>query len=236
MPSFDLINHCLHLGHCVVSNCPSESSHHQLSPFPGQQQTEDKSVRRRLRIHSIAFLVMLYLVYLVECWHCSTRIQLTYKVDPSYVYEYIERMREAHPIIWWKALSYHYIRRSRQVTRYRNGDPYTTSHQYLEKINTRVAASCFVYTHIGSRDVQKKKVDRFGKVSSDENTDQQSNCSAIKPIIQKPNKNLNELEPNLSYCFATLDDAEDYYDQRERFFRDNEPFDEHLELREGLIS
>ncbi|GIY86273.1 hypothetical protein CDAR_455221 [Caerostris darwini] len=46
------INHCLHLGHCVVSNCPSESPHHQLSPFPGQQQTEDESVRRWLRIHS----------------------------------------------------------------------------------------------------------------------------------------------------------------------------------------
>jgi hypothetical protein len=36
-------------------------------------------------------------------------------------------MQQATPCIWWKAISYHYVRRTRQVTRYRNGDAYTTT-------------------------------------------------------------------------------------------------------------
>ncbi|KFM80333.1 Transmembrane protein 151B, partial [Stegodyphus mimosarum] len=92
-------------------------------------------------------MVMLYLVYLVECWHSSTRLELTYKVNVEDVYQYIEQMREAQPIIWWKAISYHYIRRSRQVTRYRNGDAYTTSQTYYERINSRASSSCFVYNY-----------------------------------------------------------------------------------------
>lgn len=28
----------------------------------------------------VAFMAMLYLVYLVECWHCTTRLELAYKV------------------------------------------------------------------------------------------------------------------------------------------------------------
>ena len=30
---------------------------------------------------------MLYLVYLVECWHSHTRIELQYKVDINTVYD-----------------------------------------------------------------------------------------------------------------------------------------------------
>lgn len=29
----------------------------------------------------VAFMAMLYLVYLVECWHCTTRLELAYKVN-----------------------------------------------------------------------------------------------------------------------------------------------------------
>lgn len=43
------------------------------------------------------------------------------------VYERVQRLQQATPCIWWKAISYHYVRRTRQVTRYRNGDAYTTT-------------------------------------------------------------------------------------------------------------
>lgn len=39
----------------------------------------------------------------------------------------MQRLQQATPCIWWKAISYHYVRRTRQVTRYRNGDAYTTT-------------------------------------------------------------------------------------------------------------
>lgn len=46
---------------------------------------------------------------------------------PQEVYERVQRLQQATPCIWWKAISYHYVRRTRQVTRYRNGDAYTTT-------------------------------------------------------------------------------------------------------------
>lgn len=64
----------------------------------------------------LAFVVLLYLVYLVECWHCHTRIQLQCRVSVQTVYDRIQAMREAVPIVWWKATCYHYVRRTRQVT------------------------------------------------------------------------------------------------------------------------
>lgn len=75
----------------------------------------------------LAFLLMLYAVYLVECWHCQARHELQHRVDVNSVRERVGRMQQATPCIWWKAISYHYVRRTRQVTRYRNGDAYTTT-------------------------------------------------------------------------------------------------------------
>ncbi|XP_035214442.1 transmembrane protein 151B-like [Stegodyphus dumicola] len=156
-----------------------------------------------------AFMVMLYLVYLVECWHSSTRLELTYKVDVEDVYQYIEQMREAQPIIWWKAISYHYIRRSRQVTRYRNGDAYTTSQTYYERINSRASSSCFVYNYSDAKDISKKIVD----------------------LEKNP---VTKIRFSKGFAFASLDVASDFEEQRMRFFRENESFDDYMEMREGL--
>lgn len=41
--------------------------------------------------------------------------------------EYIHKLRSAQPVVWWRAVCYHYVRRTRQVTRYRNGDAITTT-------------------------------------------------------------------------------------------------------------
>lgn len=103
----------------------------------------------------VAFVVMLYLVYLVECWHCHTRIQLRCKVDINTVYERVAAMREAIPIVWWKAVCYHYVRRTRQVTRYRNGDAFTTTQVYYERVNSHTASSCFNFNSCGIKDASK---------------------------------------------------------------------------------
>lgn len=57
--------------------------------------------------------------YLIEC--------LVIYFLTQEVYERVQRLQQATPCIWWKAISYHYVRRTRQVTRYRNGDAYTTT-------------------------------------------------------------------------------------------------------------
>ncbi|XP_025781801.1 transmembrane protein 151B [Puma concolor] len=106
----------------------------------------------------LAFLLMLYAVYLVECWHCQARHELQHRVDVSSVRERVGRMQQATPCIWWKAISYHYVRRTRQVTRYRNGDAYTTTQVYHERVNTHVAEAEFDYARCGVRDVSKALV------------------------------------------------------------------------------
>lgn len=70
---------------------------------------------------------MLYLVYLVECYHSPIRIDLLHAESQDSVLSKITQLKLAQPTIWWKAVSYHYVRRKRQITRYRNGDNYTTT-------------------------------------------------------------------------------------------------------------
>ncbi|KAJ8275371.1 hypothetical protein COCON_G00099960 [Conger conger] len=113
----------------------------------------------------LAFLLMLYVVYLVECWHCYTRSELQYKVDVESVSERVQRMQSATPCIWWKAISYHYVRRTRQVTRYRNGDAYTTTQRLLGLESFAVTklrfTKCFSFANVESENSYLTQRARF---------------------------------------------------------------------------
>ncbi|XP_056623966.1 transmembrane protein 151B [Triplophysa dalaica] len=157
----------------------------------------------------LAFLVMLYIVYLVECWHCHARNELQYKVHVEGIYERVQRMQRARPCIWWKAISYHYVRRTRQVTRYRNGDAYTTTQVYHERVNTHVAEAEFDYGHCGVKDVSKQL------------------AGLEKSAITK-------LRFTKCFSFANVESENSYLTQRARFFTDNEGLDDYMEAREGM--
>ena len=157
----------------------------------------------------IAFVIMLYLVYLVECWHCHTRIQLQYKVDVSSVYDRIQAMSESIPVVWWKAVCYHYVRRTRQVTRYRNGDAFTTTQVYYERVNTYNASAAFDFGHCGVKDISKHLV----------NLD---HYPATKIRFTK------------GFSFATQDTEREFEEQRMHFFQEHERRDDYMEVREGL--
>lgn len=66
----------------------------------------------------VAFGVLLYLLYLTECWHHREKFHRMEKADTEEVEEYVQRMRSATPVVWWKSVCYHYLRRTRQVTRF----------------------------------------------------------------------------------------------------------------------
>uniref|UniRef100_A0A673G9S5 Transmembrane protein 151Bb n=1 Tax=Sinocyclocheilus rhinocerous TaxID=307959 RepID=A0A673G9S5_9TELE len=157
----------------------------------------------------LAFLIMLYVVYLVECWHCHARNELQYKVHMEGIYERVQRMQQAKPCIWWKAISYHYVRRTRQVTRYRNGDAYTTTQVYHERVNTHVAEAEFDYGHCGVKDVSKQL------------------AGLEKSAITK-------LRFTKCFSFASVESENSYLTQRARFFTDNEGLDDYMEAREGM--
>lgn len=83
---------------------------------------------------------MLYLVYLVECYHSPIRIDLLHAESQDSVLAKLAQLKISQPTIWWRAVSYHYVRRKRQITRYRNGDNYTT---------TQVKRATFVRSCVG---------------------------------------------------------------------------------------
>ncbi|XP_030628621.1 transmembrane protein 151B [Chanos chanos] len=157
----------------------------------------------------LAFLIMLYVVYLVECWHCYIRNELQYKVDVDSVAERVQRMQQATPCIWWKAISYHYVRRTRQVTRYRNGDAYTTTQVYHERVNTHVAEAEFDYGNCGVKDISKR-------------------------LLGLESFPITKLRFTKCFSFANVESENSYLTQRARFFTDNEGLDDYMEAREGM--
>ncbi|WAR18948.1 T151B-like protein, partial [Mya arenaria] len=157
----------------------------------------------------VAFVILLYLVYLVECWHCHTRIELRHKCDVQTVYHKMRQMREALPIAWWKALCYHYVRRTRQVTRYRNGDAFTSTQVYYERVNSHTAGCAFNFTNCGYKDTTKVV----------------TGLEDYQATKIRFSKTFSFLHPDAKYEFD---------EQRNQFFMDNERRDDYLETREGL--
>lgn len=157
----------------------------------------------------LAFLLMLYVIYMAECWHCRARSELQCKVDVDSVYERVLRMRRAQPCIWWKAISYHFVRRTRQVTRYRNGDAYTTTQVYHERVNTHVAEGEFDYSRCGMKDVSRE----------------------LRGLEGHP---ATRLRFTKCFSFTEAGPENDYLNQRARFFSGIEGLDDCMEAREGM--
>ncbi|XP_055757305.1 transmembrane protein 151A [Salvelinus fontinalis] len=157
----------------------------------------------------LAFLAMLYVVYLVECWHCYSKTAILAHAETAEVYERVTRLQQATPCIWWKAISYHYVRRTRQVTRYRNGDAYTTTQVYHERVNTHASSSEFDYGRHGVKDVSKE----------------------LQGLQEHPAVRLRFTK---CFSFASARAEAAYLTQRARFFGDNEGLDDYMEAREGM--
>ncbi|KAM8833611.1 transmembrane protein 151B isoform 1-T2 [Synchiropus picturatus] len=157
----------------------------------------------------LAFLFILYVLYMVECWHCQVRTELQYKSDIDSVYERVLRMQQAEPCIWWKAISYHFVRRTRQVTRYRNGDAYTTTQVYHERVNTHVAEGEFDYSQCGMKDVSRD----------------------LRGLEAHP---ATRLRFTKCFSFTEAGPENNYLNQRARFFSEIEGLDDYMEAREGM--
>ena len=157
----------------------------------------------------IAFGILLYLIYLTECWHARAKNSSIPVTDVREAQEYIQKLKEATPIVWWKSICYHYLRRSRQVTRYRNGDAVTATQIYYERVNSHTAGNVFMFDTCGYRDISKSLVEfeRF-------------------PVVK--------LKFSKGFVFACVQAANEFEEQRTRFFNENEVRDDYMEVREGL--
>ncbi|VDN86003.1 unnamed protein product, partial [Brugia pahangi] len=123
--------------------------------------------------------------------------------------EYIEKMRSAPPIVWWRSICYHYVRRARQVTRYRNGDAISALQTFYERVNSHAAGSVFIYDACGVKDISKSLID----------------------LERYP---ITRINISKGFIFACMQAANEFEDQRSRFFIENEIRDDYMEVREGL--
>ncbi|CAF4856290.1 unnamed protein product [Pieris macdunnoughi] len=112
-------------------------------------------------------------------------------------------------IVRWKAICYHYVRRKRQVTRYRNGDAYTTTQVYYERVNTHSASTSFAHACCGQRD-------------------------ASRNLVLDTKTPITKVRFSKGFAFANIEAASEFEDQRSRFFAEHERFDDFMEMREGL--
>ncbi|XP_076620916.1 uncharacterized protein LOC143341711 isoform X1 [Colletes latitarsis] len=157
----------------------------------------------------VAFMGMLYLVYLVECYHSPIRIDLLHAESQDSVLSKLMQLKTAQPTIWWKAVSYHYVRRKRQITRYRNGDNYTTTQVYYERINTHAATSFYYYDFCGLKDISKE-------------------------LILDPKVPITKINLSKGFAFSNMRSATEFEEARSRFFAEQELRDDYMEMREGL--
>ncbi|KAK0396154.1 hypothetical protein QR680_001595 [Steinernema hermaphroditum] len=157
----------------------------------------------------IAFGVLLYVVYLMECWHYRSKLDKIKKIDIQEANSYIQKMRSATPIVWWKCVCYHYLRRTRQITRYRNGDAITATQVYYERVNSHTSGNVFLFNICGYKDISKSltDIDKY-------------------PVVR--------IRFSKGFVFACVQAANEFEEQRMRFFNENEVRDDYMEVREGL--
>ncbi|GMR36542.1 hypothetical protein PMAYCL1PPCAC_06737 [Pristionchus mayeri] len=153
--------------------------------------------------------LILYAIYLSECWQSRSKLALLKEMKLGETLEYLKQLRGSIPHVWWKAVSYHYARRTRQITRYRNGEALSASQVYYERVDSVSAEESFLYDSCGVRDISGE-------------ADRLDSFSATRIYISR------------GFAFATVNAAREFEEQRARFFDDYEQRDDYLEVREGM--
>ncbi|KAE9415720.1 hypothetical protein Angca_006983, partial [Angiostrongylus cantonensis] len=123
--------------------------------------------------------------------------------------QYLKSLRNSLPIVWWKCICYHYVRKTRQVTRYRNGDAVPTTQVYYERVDSHSAGNVFIYDVCGVKDISKSVLDL-----------------ELFPLTR--------VRVNQGFVFACIQAAREFEQQRTRFFNENETRDDYMEVREGM--
>ena len=101
----------------------------------------------------LSFLVMLYLVYLVESWHCRLRFALKSAATTREVHRVLGDARSCRsPRLVWRAAGYHYSRKTDYLIKNRGAHASKRGcYFYYERVNTYKRSSFFDYKSFCSR-------------------------------------------------------------------------------------
>ncbi|XP_075677845.1 uncharacterized protein LOC113789456 isoform X3 [Dermatophagoides pteronyssinus] len=167
--------------------------------------------------------LILYLAYTVECYHCSTRFVLVNGKRIQYVLDYIDQMRQAKPIVWWKAASYHYIRCYNQST--------------CQMVNTRTLSANEIRSNHITQQRQRlgrKRIDtRYSNARF--HYEDRFNIEDISDrLIDIDRSPITRIRFFKGFVFIDKQSAQEFDRQRTNFFHHNFKLDDYLEIREGI--
>uniref|UniRef100_A0A1I7ZEU9 RRM domain-containing protein n=1 Tax=Steinernema glaseri TaxID=37863 RepID=A0A1I7ZEU9_9BILA len=171
----------------------------------------------------IAFGVLLYVVYLMECWHYRSKLDKIKKVSRHARGEQLHPEDEdgdADRVVEVRLLSLptqnppdHKVRcgfaESSCQFRYRNGDAITATQVYYERVNSHTSGNVFLFDICGYKDISKSLAD-----------------IEKYPVVR--------IRFSKGFVFACVEAANEFEEQRMRFFNENEVRDDYMEVREGL--
>uniref|UniRef100_A0A914KLZ4 Uncharacterized protein n=1 Tax=Meloidogyne incognita TaxID=6306 RepID=A0A914KLZ4_MELIC len=139
----------------LISFCSIHISYCQIYGSKGIQdalsQTAPGPCSHGYDLIPMALAGLLYAIYLSECWHYRTLLCIIPRMGASQAKDLASAMRDAVPIVWWKSTSYHYLRRTRRVIRYRNGDATTRIQVYYERVNSHQSGNVFLSEQCGHK-------------------------------------------------------------------------------------
>jgi len=164
---------------------------------------------RQVYVYTVgAFVTVVYLVYLVECWHCRP-VNRGGHVDVQTLRAITEALRQSSPLVWWSAVSYHYTPRRSHVTRLRRGRVQSSTHVYCQRVVTQRASSAFDFSSSGVRDVSSNIADlnRF-------------------PVVR--------VAISRHFSFSSEIARREFFEQRDEFCRTHESRDDYVDFRQGL--
>ncbi|CAB0040643.1 unnamed protein product, partial [Trichogramma brassicae] len=185
---------------------------------------------RCANVTKVAFMGMLYLVYLVECYHSPIRIDLLHAESQSGVLARLTQLRLAQPTIWWKAISYHYVRRKRQVMRYRNGDNFTTTQYNLCSLSPTHSGGwtdLILCRYTTSESILTPRRRFTFTTTAARRISARSWCWTRR--YPSPRLPLSK-----GFAFSNVRSATEFEEARSRFFAEQEFRDDYMEMREGL--
>ncbi|CAG7785416.1 unnamed protein product [Allacma fusca] len=188
--------------------CPS-SQHHCKLQSPGCE--EETHSDQGLVIIPSAFILTLYLLYLVECWHSKAREMISRhnKVDVHTLYWKIEGMRRARPVVSWKALCFHFVNRAQHVSRMKDGKVYTCWKKVCERVNTHQVTCAFFAESCGWKDISRD-------------------------LIDLERHTVTKVHFHKNFIFANSIARQEFQRQRELFAQDLVGLDDYIETSEAL--
>ncbi|KAF7487726.1 Putative transmembrane protein [Sarcoptes scabiei] len=161
-------------------------------------------------------LIFLYILYVIECFQSTTRNVLRNGIATSKIYEILNQICQSNLLIWWKAVSYHFVQINQPIVcrkDYNQQDGTNRIVTRLRSIRKRIVTNqqsqCFHYRSEQLEDVSDILVD----------------------LEQYP---ITEIHFEIGYVFADSIIADEFRRQRTSFIGENSHRDRFLKIIEGF--